>query len=72
MWQAMGHRTGEGKWSRVLMAPYDDDNSDEIPSPRGWIATAPIGDLEETAILVWGGLSEENNRLGDGWILRLG
>jgi hypothetical protein len=72
MWQAMGHRTGEGQWSQVLMSPYDDDNSDEMPAPRGWIATAPVGDLEETAILVWGGLGQDNKRLGDGWILRLG
>jgi hypothetical protein len=71
MWQAMGHRTGEGKWFRVAMGPYDDDNSTEMPRPRGWIATAPIGDLEETAVLVWGGLGEDNERLGDGWILRL-
>ncbi|KAF4976979.1 hypothetical protein FZEAL_6428 [Fusarium zealandicum] len=72
MWQAMGRKTGEGKWTKVDLAPYDDDNSDELPEPRGWLASAPMGELEEHGILIWGGLGEDNQRLGDGWILRLG
>ncbi|KAL7622990.1 hypothetical protein AAE478_006669 [Parahypoxylon ruwenzoriense] len=71
--QAVGRRTGEGKWTRVTTGPYDDeDNADvEGPAPRGWLASAPLGDLEENAILIFGGLSESNQRLGDGWIFRL-
>ncbi|KAI5467165.1 hypothetical protein BGZ63DRAFT_345124 [Mariannaea sp. PMI_226] len=72
VWQAVGRKTGEGKWTKVDLAPYDDDNSDEMPEPRGWHASAVMGDLEENAILVWGGIGENNQRLGDGWILRLG
>ncbi|KAF7552307.1 hypothetical protein G7046_g7441 [Stylonectria norvegica] len=72
MWQAVGRKTGEGKWTKVDLAPYDDDNDDEFPAPRGWFASAPMGDLEENAIFIWGGLGEDNQRLGDGWILRLG
>ena len=72
MMQAVGRKTGEGKWTKVDLAPYDDDNSDDTPAPRGWLASAVMGDLEENAILIWGGLAENNHRLEDGWILRLG
>ncbi|KAF4334767.1 nitrile-specifier 5 [Fusarium beomiforme] len=72
MWQAMGRKTGEGKWTKLDLEPYDDDNSDEMPVARGWLASAPMGELEESGILIWGGLGEDNARLGDGWILRVG
>lgn len=72
MWQAIGRKTGEGTWQRVSTAPYDDDNFDEEPAPRGWLASAVMADLEESAIVISGGLSEHNERLGDAWILRLG
>ncbi|KAI1476240.1 hypothetical protein F4774DRAFT_243165 [Daldinia eschscholtzii] len=71
--QAVGRRTGEGKWTRVVTRPYDEDNTLDAqgPSPRGWFASAPMGDLEEGGVLIFGGLSESNKRLGDGWIFRL-
>ncbi|KAI1081186.1 hypothetical protein F5B20DRAFT_537145 [Whalleya microplaca] len=71
---AVGRKTGEGKWTRVSTGPYDDDDPLDVrgPEPRGWLASAPLGDLEENAVLVFGGLSERNERLGDGWIFRLG
>ncbi|KAK2934603.1 hypothetical protein FoTM2_005850 [Fusarium oxysporum f. sp. vasinfectum] len=72
MWQAVGRKTGEGKWTKLDLEPYDDDNSDEMPAARGWLASAPMGELEESGILIWGGLGEDNERLGDGWILRVG
>ena len=70
----VGRKNGEGSWHRVEMAPHDDedDESAEGPGPRGWVATAPMGELEENGIVVFGGLGEGNRRLGDGWILRLG
>ncbi|KAF6833902.1 kelch domain-containing protein [Colletotrichum musicola] len=71
MWQAIGRPTGEGKWTKLVMEPYDDDNDDGEPAPRGWFATAPMGDVEESGVLVWGGLSSDNRRQRDGWILRL-
>ncbi|KAB5572684.1 hypothetical protein GE09DRAFT_1100470 [Coniochaeta sp. 2T2.1] len=72
--QAVGKKSGEGKWTKVEMGPYDeeDDVSAKGPDPRGWIASAPMGELEENGIVVWGGLNGENQRLGDGWIFRLG
>ncbi|EKJ76166.1 hypothetical protein FPSE_03641 [Fusarium pseudograminearum CS3096] len=72
MWQAVGRKTGEGKWTELDLVPYDDDNSEDMPEPRGWLASAPMGELEESGILIWGGLGEDNERLGDGWILRVG
>jgi hypothetical protein len=70
----VGKKSGEGSWTRVEMGPHDDedDASAEGPGPRGWIATATMGELEENGIVVFGGLNEGNQRLGDGWILRLG
>ncbi|KAI3395484.1 hypothetical protein diail_1270 [Diaporthe ilicicola] len=67
-------RPVEGKWFRVETEAYDDedDAAAQGPGPRGWFATAHMGELEERGIVVWGGLDGANKRLGDGWILRLG
>lgn len=70
VFQAMGRKTGEGKWFKVVTSPYDDDNDDGEPLSRGWMASAVMADLEESAIVIWGGLGADNRRLGDGWILR--
>ncbi|KAK4113992.1 galactose oxidase [Canariomyces notabilis] len=74
VFSVVGRKSGEGRWYKVEMGPHDDedDASAEGPGPRGWIATSPMGDLEENGIVIWGGLAEGNQRLGDGWILRLG
>ncbi|KAK5992347.1 hypothetical protein PT974_05751 [Cladobotryum mycophilum] len=71
VFQAIGRKTGEGKWTKVAMAPFDEDLF-EMPRARGWFASAPMTDLEETGILIWGGLDEQNRRRDEGWILRLG
>ncbi|KAG8418334.1 hypothetical protein J3458_005754 [Metarhizium acridum] len=70
--QAVGRRTGEGRWEKVSMAEYDDESGDGVPAARGWIASAPLADLEERGIMIWGGLGADNKTMGDGWILRLG
>ncbi|KAI0452087.1 hypothetical protein F5B21DRAFT_353237 [Xylaria acuta] len=69
----VGRRTGEGRWTPVSLGPFDADEELDVqgPGPRGWFAAAPLGDLEENAIFVAGGLSEGGARLGDGWIFRL-
>ncbi|KXX79289.1 Nitrile-specifier protein 2 [Madurella mycetomatis] len=74
VFSVVGRKSGEGKWTKVQMGPYDDEDDASIDGPgaRGWIATATMGDLEENGIVVWGGLAEGNKRLGDGWIFRLG
>ncbi|PHH87026.1 hypothetical protein CDD83_9407 [Cordyceps sp. RAO-2017] len=70
MLQAVGRKTGEGRWTKVSTAPYDDATDGE-PTSRGWLASAPLGDVDEGGLVIWGGLGEDNNRIGDGWILRL-
>lgn len=66
--------TEPGKWFKVETEAYDDedDTSAAGPGPRGWFATAHMGELEERGVVVWGGLNDANQRLGDGWILRMG
>lgn len=64
-----------GKWFKVETEAYDDDDGPAVaqgPGPRGWLASAPMGELEERGVVFWGGLDGANRRLGDGWILRLG
>ncbi len=70
----VGRKTGEGRWARVITTPHDDEDDESVPGPvaRGWFASAPMGSLEENGIAIWGGLNVDNQRLGDGWILRLG
>ncbi|KAJ4423648.1 hypothetical protein N0V82_001671 [Gnomoniopsis sp. IMI 355080] len=65
---------GEGKWFKVETEAYDDEDigAAKGPGPRGWFATAHMGELEERGVVLWGGLDGQNSRLGDGWILRLG
>ncbi|OAA68512.1 kelch repeat protein [Niveomyces insectorum RCEF 264] len=68
---------GEGQWSRVVTAPYDEDDAQADggsygPEARGWIASSPLRELEENGIVIFGGLNESNQRLGDAWIFRLG
>ncbi|KHN96610.1 Kelch-type beta propeller [Metarhizium album ARSEF 1941] len=70
--QAVGKKTGEGRWQRVGMGEYDDESGQGMPAARGWLASAPMADLEETGIVVWGGLGAGDASIGDGWILRLG
>ncbi|KAK2603681.1 hypothetical protein QQS21_004155 [Conoideocrella luteorostrata] len=72
VFQAMGRKTGEGKWEKLRTASYDEESADGVPVGRGWLASAPMTDLEESGIIIWGGLRADNKRIGDGWILRLG
>lgn len=74
VWNALGKKSGEGKWFKVETEAYDDEDDGSIdgPGPRGWIATAALGELEERGLVIWGGLGDSNSRLGDGWIFRLG
>ncbi|KAK1754687.1 nitrile-specifier protein 2 [Echria macrotheca] len=71
---AVGRKSAEGKWARVQLAVHDDEDDASLDGPgaRGWFASAPMGELEENGIVIWGGLDAGNKRLGDGWIIRLG
>lgn len=65
---------GQGKWFKVETDAYDEEDvgAAKGPGPRGWFATAHMGELEERGVVLWGGVDGQNSRLGDGWILRLG
>lgn len=68
---AIGRKPEEPKWFRVAPTPFDPEESLSLPRSRGWLASATITDFEESGILIWGGLGDDNRRMGDGWILRL-
>ncbi|KAI1270361.1 hypothetical protein F5Y18DRAFT_11217 [Xylariaceae sp. FL1019] len=72
--QIVGKKTGEGTWTSVNVGPYDDEEKMDVrgPGPRGWFAAAPLTDLEENGVFIFGGIAENGARLGDGWIFRLG
>ena len=71
VWGAIGRKGAEGRWTRVLGEPFDDEG-DELPVARGWVNASVVEDMDDPAVLVWGGAGEADERLGDGWILRLG
>lgn len=64
----------EGKWFRVETEAYDDEDETAAngPGSRGWFASAQMGEVDERGVVIWGGVNGENNRLPDGWIVRLG
>lgn len=64
----------EGKWVKVEAQAYDDEDVGAVkgPGPRGWFATAHMGQMEKKGVVIWGGVDGHNSRLGDGWILRIG
>ena len=62
--------TGEGSWAKVHIAESTmADGQLASPSPRGWFASAQGGDIGKESIVLWGGLTSDNDRAGDGWIL---
>ena len=69
--QAAGRKTSEGKWIKVELRPYDLERNRRLPMRRGLMAAAPMGDMDESGIVMWGGVGERGEKLGDGWILRL-
>lgn len=75
-WLGRNHAAaaGDGKWFKVETDAYDEEDvgAAKGPGPRGWFATAHMGELEEKGVVIWGGVDGENGRLGDGWILRMG
>jgi hypothetical protein len=50
------------KWSQIRL------DAGEKPAPRGWFAADTVG---TSKVVVHGGLDEDNNRLGDIWMVDL-
>lgn len=73
-WEALGRETGEALWSEVYAADAEGVEGDDVrrltPGERGWFASSAMGDLDESAVILWGGLNGRNEREDNGWILR--
>lgn len=54
-------------WSYDLKEWAEVATEGEGPSPRGWFAS----DADGRRVVLWGGLSDANERLSDGWVLEL-
>lgn len=51
------------EWSEVNIS------GEEKPVPRGWFAAGAVGGGDGQGVVIQGGLSEGNKRLGDWWLL---
>ena len=38
---------------------------------RGWFGSCDAGDAAKSGIIIWGGIDERNERLGDGWLIAI-
>lgn len=66
----VGAKTGEGSWAQVEIPEATmTDGQLEHPGQRGWFASAQGQDLDRGSIVIWGGLTSDNTRAGDGWVL---
>ncbi|KAI9756110.1 MAG: hypothetical protein M4579_003997 [Chaenotheca gracillima] len=67
-----GYETGERKWDRVRIGKEIDgifqEGDTDGPGGPGWFASANM-DIDPAAMVLWGGVNEQNGRLGDGWML---
>ena len=69
----VGAKQREGTWGQVgIPEATMAEGKAEAPGPRGWFASATAGDVDPGSVVVWGGLNEANERLGDGWMLTFG
>ena len=72
-WQALGRETGEGKWSQVMASDAEgvegEDVHNLVPGERGWFSSSIMNDIDQSAIMLWGGLNGKNEREDNGWIL---
>lgn len=67
--QLVGAKTAEGTWARVDVAESSMSGSTVHPGQRGWFASAQAQDLDPGSIVLWGGVTSDNSRAADGWIL---
>ena len=68
----VGAKTAEGSWAKVdIPEPSMTEGRKDLPGARGLFASCQGNDLDPGSIVLWGGIREDNQRLGDGWILTL-
>ncbi|WVQ93478.1 hypothetical protein IAU59_000552 [Kwoniella sp. CBS 9459] len=56
------------KWTQLEVRGSDEGQGQSVMQPRGWFASDVV---DEDAIVVWGGINSKNERLEDGWIMRV-
>jgi len=69
--QAVKKDTGEAECAEVR---YHDAEGKLVQrshmGARGWFACAGAGDIGDGGrVVVWGGVGDDNERLGDGWLI---
>lgn len=68
----VGAKTAEGSWVKVDIPETSMTGGiTDYPGPRGWFASSQGQDLDPGSVVLWGGVHENNQRAGDGWILTL-
>ncbi len=64
--QLIGKGTGESSWVKVEIPESTKSGGEQAhPGPRGWFASASAQDVDAESIVLWGGIGENNERLGD-------
>lgn len=63
-----GAKTAEGTWARCDIPEASKTRTTEHPGQRGWFASS-CQDMDPGSIILWGGVTSNNHRAGDGWIL---
>lgn len=70
--RVVGAKTGQNTWAKVDI-PEASMQAGQMDSPgsRGWFASAQGQDIGTDTVVLWGGVSANNVRAGDGWILTI-
>lgn len=66
--QLFGAKTAEGTWARCDIPEASKTGHTEHPGPRGWFAS-DRQDMDSGSVILWGGVTSDNSRAGDGWVL---
>ena len=68
--QMVGAKSRQGTWAPVdIPQSTMSEGVRGSPGARGWFSSAAGGDYAAESIILWGGVTGDNSRAGDGWIL---
>lgn len=66
--------TSKGQWAKVEITELEVGADEKLGGKwtgRGWFGSCGVGDVAKSGLIIWGGIDEENERLGDGWLIAL-
>lgn len=69
-----GTGTSKGQWARVDITGMEVGAVEKVGGKwtgRGWFGSCGVGDVAKTGLIIWGGIDEKNERLGDGWLIAI-